>query len=184
MLYEYHTELLHLARRLTRISALALELPEDYFDEYMKHPEAGMRIAHYPQRTNSVEEKNGIGAHIDLECFTTVTQDSAGGLEVLSKSGKSIKAKPIPGSSVVNIADAFMQQTNDYFVSTIHRIISYSGRERYSAPFFLGFDRNKLFYPVPMTISEGNPAKCLLMTADEYYARRTKKQKPTMATKA
>lgn len=60
-LYAYHTQLLQLSRRLTRIFALALHLPEDSFDEYIKHPEAGMRILHYPEQKHSADEQNGIG---------------------------------------------------------------------------------------------------------------------------
>ncbi|KXH50091.1 2OG-Fe(II)oxygenase superfamily protein [Colletotrichum salicis] len=176
-LYAYHTELLWLSRRLTRIFALALHLPENYFDEYVKRPEAGMRILHYPEQKHSVDEQNGIGAHTDVECFTIVTQDTSGGLEVLSKSGNWVKADPIPGSFVVNIADCFMRQTNDYFVSTIHRVINKSGNERYSAPFFFGFDRAKVLEPVPTCVSESNPMKYPVITGGEYYAWRTNRQK-------
>ncbi|KAK1637395.1 hypothetical protein BDP81DRAFT_348441 [Colletotrichum phormii] len=176
-LYAYYTELLRLSRRLTRIFALALHLPEDYFDEYVKHPEAGMRILHYPEQKHSVDEQNGIGAHTDVECFTIVTQDTSGGLEVLSKSGIWVKADPMPGSFVVNIADCFMRQTNDFFVSTIHRVINKSGNERYSAPFFFGFDRAKVLEPVPTCVSESNPMKYPVMTGGEYYAWRTNRQK-------
>jgi isopenicillin N synthase-like dioxygenase len=49
-LYAYHTSLLKFARQLTRIFALALDLPEDYFDEWIKVPEAGLRILHYPEQ--------------------------------------------------------------------------------------------------------------------------------------
>ncbi|KAI1070257.1 hypothetical protein LB507_010368 [Fusarium sp. FIESC RH6] len=178
-LYAYHTELLRLARQLTRIFALALHLPENSFDEYIRKPEAGMRILHYPEQSHSADDQNGIGAHTDVECFTMVTQDSAGGLEVLSKSGTWVKAKPIPGSLVVNIADCFMRQTNDFFVSTVHRVINKSGRERYSAPFFFGFDRSKLLEPVSTCVSETNPMKYPVMTGGEYYTWRTNKQKST-----
>ncbi|KAF4994640.1 hypothetical protein FGRMN_5637 [Fusarium graminum] len=178
-LYAYHSQLLRLARRLTRIFALALHMPETTFDEYIRRPEAGMRILHYPEQEHSVDDQNGIGAHTDVECFTLVTQDSAGGLEVLSKSGSWVKAKPIAGSLVVNIADCFMRQTNDFFVSTVHRVINKSGRERYSAPFFFGFDRSKLLEPVPTCVSETNPMKYPVMTGGEYYAWRTNKQKST-----
>ncbi|KAF4334218.1 gibberellin 3-beta hydroxylase [Fusarium beomiforme] len=178
-LYAYHTELLRLARQLTRIFALALHLPENSFDEYIRKPEAGMRILHYPEQKHSADDQNGIGAHTDVECFTMVTQDSAGGLELLSKNGTWVKAKPIPGSLVVNIADCFMRQTNDFFVSTVHRVINKSGRERYSVPFFFGFDREKLLEPVPTCVSETNPMKYPVMTGGEYYAWRTNKQKKT-----
>ncbi|KAL5342486.1 hypothetical protein BJX70DRAFT_292329 [Aspergillus crustosus] len=178
-LYAYHGQLLRLARRLTRIFALALHLPEDAFDDYTKRPEAGMRILHYPEQTHSVDEQNGIGAHTDVECFTIVTQDTSGGLEVLGKNGNWIKAEPIPGSFVVNIADCFMRQTNDFFVSTVHRVINKSGKERYSAPFFFGFDRTKLLEPIPTCVGEVNPMKYPIMTGGEYYAWRTNRQKKT-----
>lgn len=181
-LFAYHTQLLQLSRRLTKVFALALHLPEDFFDEYTKRPEAGMRILHYPEQIESADEQQGIGAHTDVECFTIVTQDDSGGLEVLSKSGNWIKADPIPGSFVVNIADCFMRQTNDFFVSTVHRVINKSGKERYSAPFFFGFDREKLLEPVPTCVSADNPMKYPVMTGGEYYKWRTNKQKASGAT--
>lgn len=168
-LYAYHTQLLRFARRMTSIFALALHMPEDYFDEYIKRPEAGMRIIHYPEQAASAADQNGIGAHTDFECFTVVTQDDCGGLEVLNKKGYWIKAKPVPDCVVINIADCFMRQTNDFFVSTVHRVINKSGRERYSIPFFFGFDRNKKLEAIPSCVSEENPMKYLVMTSGEYY---------------
>jgi isopenicillin N synthase-like dioxygenase len=176
-MYAYHTKLLQLSRRLTRTFALALHLPEDYFDEYVKQPEAGMRIVHYPQQDRAPSDQQGIGAHTDVECFTIVTQDTSGGLEVLSKTGNWIRADPVPGSFVVNIADCFMRQTNDFFVSTVHRVINKSGQERYSAPFFFGFDRSKMLEPVPTCVSEENPRKYPSMTCGEYYLWRTNTKK-------
>lgn len=176
-MYAYHTPLVQFSRKLTRTFALALDLPETYFDAYVARPEAGMRILHYPQQQHSIDDQNGIGAHTDVECFTIVTQDDCGGLQVLSKSGQWINAKPVPGSFVVNIADCFMRQTNDFFVSTVHRVINKSGRERYSAPFFWGFDRRLLLQPVPTCVAEGETGKYPVTTMGEYYAWRTNKQK-------
>jgi isopenicillin N synthase-like dioxygenase len=112
-----------------------------------------------------------------VECFTFVTQDDCGGLEVLSKQGAWIRASPIPGSIVVNIADCFMRQTNDFFVSTVHRVVNQSGRERYSAPFFFGFNRSKVLEPLPTCVSDENPMKYPTMTAGEYYKWRTNTNK-------
>jgi isopenicillin N synthase-like dioxygenase len=176
-LYAYHTQLLTFARRLTRIFALALHMPEDFFDDYIRRPEAGMRIIHYPTQTTTPADQNGIGAHTDFECFTMVTQDSNSGLEVLNKQGYWIKAKPVSNAFVVNIADCFMRQTNDFFVSTVHRVINKSGRERYSLPFFFGFDRMKKLEAVPTCVSEGNPMKYPVMTSGEYYHYRATRAK-------
>jgi len=172
----YQTALIRLARRLTRIFALALALPEDAFDKWTLRPEAGVRILHYPKQEVSRDDQNGIGAHTDVESFTIITQDSAG-LEVFSKSSRWIKVQPIEGSFVVNIADCFMRQTNDFFVSTVHRVINETGKERYSMPFFWGFDRRMPLAPIPSCVSEENPNKYAFMTAGEYYLFRTRRQK-------
>jgi isopenicillin N synthase-like dioxygenase len=165
-----------LARRLTRIFALALHLPEGALDNFVRRPEAGMRIIRYPEQKASRDDQTGIGSHTDVECFTIVTQDSPG-LEVLDKSGRWIKVQPVKDSFVVNIADCFMRQTNDFFVSTIHRVINENGKERYSAPFFWGFNRDTMLDPIPTCVNEENPNKYPLMTAGEYYIWRTKSQK-------
>lgn len=162
---------------MTRVFALALHLPENAFDEFIKRPEAGMRVLHYPHQEAPEDDQDGIGAHTDFECFTTVTQDMSGGLEVLSKSGDWIQAKPIKGAFVINIADCFMRQTNDFFVSTVHRVHNKSGAERYSAPFFFGFDRKSMIEAVPTCVSESNPMKYPPMRAGDYYSWRANKAK-------
>lgn len=172
----YQTALISLARRLTRIFALALHLPENAFDEYVRRPEAGMRILRYPKQEVSRDDQTGIGSHTDVECFTIVTQDSAG-LEVLNKSGQWLKVQPVKDAFVVNIADCFMRQTNDFFVSTIHRVINETGKERYSAPFFWGWNRETVLTPVSTCVSEDNPNRYPVWTAGEYYIWRTRRQK-------
>ncbi|KIV93483.1 hypothetical protein PV10_04694 [Exophiala mesophila] len=184
-LYEHHSKLLSLARRMVRVFALALHLPENFFDDYVDRPEAAMRIAHYPQQEASSLDQLGIGAHTDFECFTLLTQDHNGGLEVLSKSGYWINAKPIPGAMVVNIADCLMRQTNDYFVSTVHRVVNKTGAERYSCPFFFGFNKDKKLEPVPTCVSEENPMKYPIMSTGDYLKERAAKSKSSAtATKA
>ncbi|CAK7234856.1 hypothetical protein SCUCBS95973_009074 [Sporothrix curviconia] len=172
----YQAALVGLARRMTRMFALALQLPETAFDSYVETPEASMRILHYPVQTASRDDQNGIGAHTDVEHFTMITQD-CDGLEVLRKDGQWVKVRPVADSFVVNIADCFMRQTNDTFVSTVHRVINTSGRERYSCPFFFGFNRATLMTPIPSCVSETNPHKYPVITAGEYYQWRTKRQK-------
>jgi len=154
---------------MTRTFALALHMPEDYFDDYVKCPEAGMRFVHYPEQEAPPADQNGIGAHTDLQCFTLVTQDDCGGLEVLNNQGYWIKALPVPNSFVVNIAHCSMRQTNDFFISTVHRVTNKSGRERYSLPFFFGFDRSKMLEAVPTCVSHDYPMKYPVITCGEYY---------------
>ena len=54
-----------------------------------------------------------------------------------NQNGAWIPAPPIPGSFVVNVGDFMSDWSNNRFVSTRHRVINASGRERYSVPLFL-----------------------------------------------
>ena len=74
------------------------------------------------------------------------------------------------------MTDASHEQ-NDFFVSTIHRVINETGRERYSAPFFMGFNRNCLLTPVPTCVTPDNPAKYRVITVGEYQLWRARKFK-------
>ena len=98
------------------------------------------------------------------------------------------------------ITDAIHEQ-NDFFVSTIHRVINETGRERYSGmrlpfricgrscklqadfiknkkvPFFWGFNRDSVLNPLPTCVSDDNPSKYPVMKAGEYYLYRTKRTK-------
>jgi len=53
----YQSTMISLARKLTRMFALALHVPEDSFDGAIRRPEAGARIVHYPQQTASRDEQ-------------------------------------------------------------------------------------------------------------------------------
>lgn len=112
------------------------------------------------------------------------------GLEVLSKEGEWQAVKPREGGMVVNLGDCFMRITDDFFVSTTHRVINQMQvqndeygketmtRERYSVPFFWGFDRTAKMEVVPTCRPPGDGAgKYEEMTAGEYYAWRTKEQR-------
>jgi hypothetical protein len=66
----YQQALIQLSRRFIRIFALALDLPEDYFDKIVTYPMAGVRSLHYPPMTASEDEETGLGAHTDIECMS------------------------------------------------------------------------------------------------------------------
>ncbi|EKG21355.1 Isopenicillin N synthase [Macrophomina phaseolina MS6] len=158
---EYWAAFLTLARRLIRIFALSLELPEDYFDNRVTYPGADGAMSWYPPRTEE-ETKNdnvGVGSHTDLQMFTLLWQDEIGGLQILNQEGQWIKAKPIEGTLVVNIGDFLMRLSNDIFKSTVHRVYNRSNAERISLPFFFGLNFNCVEGVIPTCTSADNPAK-------------------------
>lgn len=129
----YWQECLKLARRLVRIFALCLDLPEDYFDSVTTYPGSDGVLNYYPAMSAeqaAMSQDIGLGSHTDLQCFTLLWQDMNGGLQVLSKDGQWIKANPIEGTFVVNIGDYLMRLTNDRLKSTVHRVYNRSTVDR------------------------------------------------------
>jgi len=133
----YYEACKDLGFQLMHAFALALELPEDYFDRWLDGPMATLGPLHYPPQTGPISEARiGAGAHTDFGCLTILAQDANGGLQVQNVAGQWIDAPPLPGTFVVNIGDMLARWTNDIFASTPHRVINRSGQDRYSLPFF------------------------------------------------
>ncbi|SBS32175.1 2-oxoglutarate-dependent ethylene/succinate-forming enzyme [Marinomonas aquimarina] len=170
---EYHAQMLKLANKLIGAIALSLGLPFDYFYKLQQKPISIQRILHYPPQTGQItRDKIGIGEHTDYGFLTILSQDAVGGLQVKNRAGKWISAPPIEGSFIVNIGDLVQTYTNDKYISTYHRVINTSGKERYSYPFFLDMDFNAVVEPVPTCVTDANPAKYKAYTCGEHKFRR------------
>jgi isopenicillin N synthase-like dioxygenase len=139
----YFDTLSGLGRQLMHAFALALELPEDFFDKDLDLPMATLGPLHYPPQRGQISETQiGAGAHTDFGCLTILAQDPVGGLQVRNAAGEWVDAPYIEDSFVVNIGDMMARWTNDIFASTLHRVINTSGKERYSIPFFFDPDHD------------------------------------------
>lgn len=168
---EYFGEVMDLGRNLLRVFALALSLPESYFDEMVTYPGSLSRLMYYPPQRVSSEAHQGINPHTDYECFTILSQDSVPGLQVLNANNQWIAATPIKGTFVVNIGDTLKFWTNGKFKSTIHRAINLTGKERYSVPFFFGVNYDAVIKPLDTCIDEGESNIHEPVTAGEYVKK-------------
>ncbi|KAL1595971.1 hypothetical protein SLS60_009661 [Paraconiothyrium brasiliense] len=141
-LYTYYTAMLAFSRRLLRIFALALDLPEDHFDAITQHPMTNVRAVHYPPQLSDADV--GIGAHTDFCWFTLVAQSPTlhPALEVLNANGIWVPVSHEADSFVVNIADFLKLVTGGEWMSTVHRVRNRGGEERYSMPFFFSPDED------------------------------------------
>ncbi len=98
------------------------------------------RVIHYPAYTGPLEDKQmRIGEHSDYGTITLLWQiNDVPGLEVQDLKGT---WHPVPYAQdgvVVNIGDLLQRWTNDYFVSTKHRVVNtHIDQTRYSMPHFV-----------------------------------------------
>lgn len=168
--YDYYIRVLAFARKLMQAFALALDLPEHYFDEATSFPMVGVRILHYPPQERQEATDIGLGAHTDYTFFTLVQQESVAALQVLNANGIWIDAPPKPRTYVVNVGDFLSLITNGTFKSTVHRVLNRSGEERYSIPFFFSPNKEATLDVVPTCKKEGGVEKGV--NAGQYYMER------------
>jgi len=114
------------ARRLYRVTALALDLPESYFDAAFADPSFSLRLVNYPdQPTPPLPNQLRYGAHHDYGGLTILRQDSApGGLEICGSDGVWRDVPVIPHSFVINVGDLMSRWTNGRWRSTLHRVVN------------------------------------------------------------
>lgn len=170
---DYYMACQQLGLRLMRALALALDLPEHYFDAYLREPMATLGPLHYPPQSGSITEAQiGAGAHTDFGCLTLLAQDTSGGLQIRNLAGEWLDAPPIPGTLVVNIGDMLARWTNDQLRSTLHRVINRSGGERYSLPFFYDPEFDTPLACLETCTGSDNPPRYPPTTAGQYLLDR------------
>ena len=169
----YFNALRDVGDTVLRIFGRALDLDEDYFLPYFKKPMPFVRLLHYPpQPPTRAENEFGIAPHTDYGFVTILAQDEVGGLQVRRRDGGWIDAPYIPGTFVVNIADMLKRWTNDRWLSTPHRVINTTGRERYSIPFFFDPTYHTLVECIPGCNRDGEAPKYPPITWGDYLKQR------------
>ncbi len=169
VLEDYYRTLFEVGQRVLEGFALALDAPRTYFRDLYKRPLVRTRLLHYPpQPEGSGEDQFGAAPHTDWGCMTLLWQDQVGGLQVGNRAGQWIDAPYIEGTFVVNIGDMLERWSNDLFVSTPHRVVNASGRERYSIPMFYDPDFDTAVECLPNCSGPGNPPKYPRTVAGEY----------------
>lgn len=76
------------------------------------------------------------GAHCDYGCLTFLLTDGTPGLQVYL-GDKWHDVPYVPGTLVINLGDMLERWTGGRYRSTMHRVVNTSGRERFSAAFFV-----------------------------------------------
>ena len=170
---QYLSAMMVLGHKLMSAVALSLDLPQNYFGALQKKPITIQRLLHYPPQEGEISQAEiGIGAHTDYGALTILSQDEVGGLQVQNHEGEWISAPPLEGCFIVNIGDLVQTFTNDRYISTMHRVINTSGRERYSVPFFMDLDYDAVVEVVETCKSKDNPPRYTPYTCGQHKFKR------------
>lgn len=184
----YFDAMLDLAHRLLPLYAEALDLPGDWFDEHFVDPSATLRLSHYPVIEHE-DSQWGLAPHTDSTFMTLLPANDVPGLWIRPEGYDWIEPPALPESFLINSGDILRRWTNERFLSTGHRVMNASGRDRYAMPFFYGARDDALIEAIPTCVSADNPARHAPITYGDYqrwflnrnYASYTGKQSSEQA---
>jgi isopenicillin N synthase-like dioxygenase len=171
----YYDAIFDLTQTLMRMSALALDLPKDFFQPFYEEPGLALRFVNYPdQETPPREGQLRYGAHHDYGGLTILRQDDApGGLQIADADGAWRDATPLPGSFVINVGDLMSRWTNGRWRSTLHRVVNpprdlTGSTRRLSLVAFTGPNENAEIACLPTCMGVGRPALFAPVRAGDY----------------
>lgn len=174
---------------ISRVFALSVDLPEDWFVRPLARHCSMLRALNYPAQ--SVPPSPGqlrAGEHSDLGMLTILKNEAAdGGLEVRDVDGKWHAAPPVEEGFIVNIGDLLMRWSNDRFRSTLHRVAnprSGGGARRLSIAYFVAPAYDSVIECLPTCATADRPAKYPPVTVAAYRNARFARTAAPVATAA
>lgn len=163
----YHAALCQLGARIMSIVELALvpgttsnSPAHGVIGAAFTAPTTWLRLVHYPPVAADAEDDlYGSAPHRDFGCITLLAQDEVGGLQVADPHGAWIDVPPRRDAFVMNVGDMLHRWSNGRLLSTPHRVINRTGRERYSVPFFYDPGMATVIEPLPSCVDSHDPAR-------------------------
>lgn len=162
--------------KLLEAIALHLGLGDDYFSDKIHNGNSILRAIHYPPIIEEPASAIRSEQHEDINLITLLVGASSGGLQVLTKTGEWKDAIPNENEIVVNVGDMLQRLSNNYLVSTTHRVVNPPKElwhiPRLSIPFFLHPRSEMDLSCLPECIKPGQNPEYPPITAGEYLNER------------
>jgi len=166
----YYRAMSGLIIELMRLTALALDVDETFFDAKVDRSIGTMRLNYYPAQP----EPPGPGQlraspHTDYGGFTILSgEDVPGGLQVRTRSGDWVDVHTEPQSLVVNIGDLLMRWTNDRWLSNLHRVVNPPATAPAGARLSIAFFNHPNYDVLIECLTAGAPARHAPVLSGDY----------------
>ena len=161
---------------LLRAIAIHLGLDEHYFDSKIHNGNSILRAIHYPPIIQEPKSAIRSEQHEDINLITLLVGASSGGLQVLTKDEHWLDVIPGEQEIVVNVGDMLQRLTNNYLVSTTHRVVNPPKKDwhvpRLSIPFFLHPKSNMDLSCLKSCVKSGESPAYEPITAGNYLDER------------
>lgn len=160
----YYEHCVDLANSLLRAFALALDLPENWFEPKTDKHISALRSNNYPDLNGMTVPEGAIrcSAHTDYGALT-ILKSGGPGLQV-SKDKENPVWHDVPfveDGFVINLGDLMRRWTNDQWSSTLHRVVNPPADKaaewgrRLSLAFFHNLNKDAMVEAIPSCVPKG-----------------------------
>lgn len=159
---------------MLKIAALALDLPENFFEDKTDRHVACLRTLNYPDTSERPPLPGQLRAspHTDYGTFTLLCAGAnREGLQVMKKGGDWLDVNIPDDCFTVNVGDLLCRWTNDKWRSTRHRVVvkdSKPAKRRQSVAYFHNLNPDALVRTLPSCVSTDRPDKYNDVRANDY----------------
>jgi isopenicillin N synthase-like dioxygenase len=161
---------------LLRAIAENLDLPVNYFDQWVIGGNSILRPIHYPPVKPEDRKAIRAAAHGDINLITLLMGAHGKGLQVQRLDGVYVDAIAEPDELMINVGDMLSRLTNNRLKSTIHRVVNPDedivNESRYSIPFFMHPKREMPLNCLESCVNNHSPKQFEDCTAGEYLDER------------
>jgi isopenicillin N synthase-like dioxygenase len=167
-----------LSETMADIASVSLGLDPDFFSSRLTDAVVTMRMNWYQRLENEPqldEQQMALGAHTDYGILTILLADVLPGLQILSDSSDWVDVMPEPGAFIMNVGDALAVWTNNYWKSTIHRVVptmAPGGTPRRSIALFQDGNFDTPLSVLPQFATTDNPARYAPTTLGEHVTNK------------
>lgn len=148
---------------LDRVAAVLLEglsrylgLAPEYFPEMARGGNTVLRVIHYPAIAERPPGAMRAAEHEDINLMTLLPPSPQAGLEILTRDGRWLPIRAIPGQIIADTGDMMSRVTHGRIPATTHRVVDDGGTTaRYSMPFFVHPHVDATLEALPGCVPEG-----------------------------
>lgn len=108
-----------------------------------------LRALYYPKTLHPTQF--WAAEHTDIDLFTILPKATEKGLQVLYQ-GEWIDVRVPKNAFIINCGDMLENMSNGYFKSSVHRVVSQPGKERFSIVYFIHPKDEDRLDPLPLCI--------------------------------
>ena len=158
---DYYRACESLAHRLLSAISANLGMPGGHLARYFAADHTSfMRLNFYPKCPPGAVSGPafGVNEHSDAGALTILLQDEQAGLEVC-RDGEWHLVEPRADALVINLGDIVQVWSNDEYRAALHRVITNTNSDRYSAPYFFNPSYDTDYAPLPSRVSANRPAR-------------------------